>query len=644
MKCPILLLLAGLAAAQTPGPTAKPSSVNFTYQVNSPTFPAAAKVTASLPAAISSLPMNVTTTSTPPGWLTVTPDTGHSPLALTVTVNPTTLTPGSYPGTIRIDTVPASGNPVSVTVTLSISNPPSRLNVLPDPPTGASTRVITFTFTTGDAVPSPASAELDVASNGDIIPFNVTASGSTGTGKGGSVWLRVAGSGGQLPNLTTSGVALSGSSVPIYVTVDPAILDTLDPGSYAGQITIAASNPANGSVPVLVNLVVSAGAPTLDPTLPLFPPTIIAGPALDPVITIYGKNFFTTSVVTIQNGANPPITVPSVLLSHKAIQATIKAAYLAATAGPYPMAWTVAVTNPPPPRDPSQGPAFAMLWIMDPSQPAIMSVVNSASFLPAAVETGSAGADPVPLHMTAVAPREIISIFGQNLGPSTVTPTTPTGTPPQYPLNAGPIRVDFTWGSPATTVSAPLIVTSGNQINCVVPFELAAAIPLAAPNATVTVWNGASSTAAFPLVVIAEDPGVFTFGGLGQGQGAVLNFDSSTGSYVINAAKAAAPRGSAIAIYATGLGDFASPPVVGDGEVAITAVKVADYTPRVDIDGQPAVVTYAGMAPGAVVGLVQVNAIVPPTVRTGAAIPMTVSIGNATVSRRSQPGVTIAVK
>jgi uncharacterized protein (TIGR03437 family) len=113
---------------------------------------------------------------------------------------------------------------------------------------------------------------------------------------------------------------------------------------------------------------------------------------------------------------------------------------------------------------------------------------------------------------------------------------------------------------------------------------------------------------------------------------------------VINGAKAAAARGSTISIYVTGMGNLASPPVVANGEVASTAITLADATARVDIDGQPAVVSYAGTAPGAVAGLVQINAIIPPTVRTGAAIPMTVSIGSATASRRSQPAVTVAVK
>src|SRR5208283_4347342 len=84
------------------GPSATPSSLSFSYQVNSTTLPAAVKVTATLPASMSTLPLAVTYTSTPVGWLTVTPNTGYTPLALSVVVNPTGMTPGSYVGTITI--------------------------------------------------------------------------------------------------------------------------------------------------------------------------------------------------------------------------------------------------------------------------------------------------------------------------------------------------------------------------------------------------------------------------------------------------------------------------------------------------------------------------------------------------------------
>jgi hypothetical protein len=81
-----------------------------------------------------------------------------------------------------------------------------------------------------------------------------------------------------------------------------------------------------------------------------------------------------------------------------------------------------------------------------------------------------------------------------------------------------------------------------------------------------------------------------------------------------------------------------------DGGVSLGAVYRSDNTYRVDIDGQPAVTSYAGASQGSVAGLVQVNAIVPPTARTGAAISLTVSIGSAANARRSQLGVTLAVK
>lgn len=637
-------LLANSAAAQAP--TALPTSLTFSYQVGSTSYPAASKVTVSLPASASSTTtLTVTATSTPPGWLAVTPDSGHAPLALTVIANPTGLTPNSYPGTL---TISAGGtNFVTVAVTLQVSNPPSQLVVTPDPATtnfsaaasGSASPVLTFTYTTGDPAVSPLTAVMDVASSGNIIPFNVTAANTTGTGSGGSssksaVWLRVYQQG-QLPNLQTSGVALSGSDMPIYIGLDQATVATLNPGSYGGLVTFAATNAVNGTFTVLVNLVVSAGAPELNAALPVFPASVIAGPAVNPVVTIYGMNFFATSVVTLQQGTNPPITLPSTLLSAKVMQATINSAYLAT-----PGVWTLAVTNPAPPNNPGQLPATTTFTVLPANAPAVTFIVNAASYLASSAQTGTSP-DPVPSGMASVSPREIISIFGQNLGPATAITATPVGNPATYPMTLGGIQVSFRIGA-GSPVFAPIIMVSSNQINAVVPFEVAAALANANPSATATVINNGTPTLAYPLAVVAENPGMFAFGGLGQGQAAILNYDSNTAAYTINASKNAAPRGSTIVIYATGMGELAAP--VLDGTVATAAGLLADQTVRVDINGQPAVVSYAGAAPGAVAGLVQINAIVPPTVSTGAAIPITVSIGDAASSRRSQPGVTVAVK
>jgi uncharacterized protein (TIGR03437 family) len=631
-----LVLSAGWIYGQSTGPTATPGSLSFSYQINSSTYPAAAKVTVSLPASVASLPLTVTFNSTPQGWLTVTPGSGYAPLALSVVVNPTSMSPGSYVGIITVNTTPASSNPAVVSVNLLISNPPSTLLVTSSssnytpPASGTSSPTLTFTYTTGTAGAQPVSSELDVSSNGGIIPFNVTAANVSSKT---AVWLRVSTSN-QLPTLQTSGVALSGSYVPIVVTPDLATLQTLNPGSYGGSVTVAATNTANGSAVVLVNLVVSAGPPVLNS---IFPSSVIAAPVVNPIITVYGDNFFSTSVVTLQQGDNPPVTLPSTLLSRQVLQSTVNSGYLAS-----PGVWTLAVTNPAPPNNPSQAPVTTLFIVSDPSVPLITSVVNAASYLPTAIWTG-ANPNPVAIGTSTVSPREIISIFGQNLGPSSVVTANPAGSPQAFPNILNGIQVAFFIGN-NTLVYAPIIMVSNNQINAVVPVAVAAVINTTNPAVSVQVLNTnttpAAATQPFNVMVIQEDPGTFTFGGLGQGQAAVLDYDNTSQTYSINSAKNAAARGSTILIYATGMGDLAIP--VADGVVASAAAALADNTVRVDIAGQPAVVSYAGAAPGAVAGLVQINAIIPPTVSTGAAVSLTVSVGAATTSRRSQPSVTVS--
>ncbi len=120
----------------------------------------------------------------------------------------------------------------------------------------------------------------------------------------------------------------------------------------------------------------------------------------------------------------------------------------------------------------------------------------------------------------------------------------------------------------------------------------------------------------------------------------MLNQDFS-----INGSKNAAARGSTVQIFVTGMGELATVPLQPDGMVATsTPVLLADQTWRVDIGGQPAVVTYAGTSPGSIDGLVQINAIIPPTVSTGAAVSVAASIGPSDQSHRTQAGATIAVK
>lgn len=197
------------------------------------------------------------------------------------------------------------------------------------------------------------------------------------------------------------------------------------------------------------------------------------------------------------------------------------------------------------------------------------------------------------------------------------------------------------------SANAPILMVSSNQINAIVPKEVAAVIGTVSPTATVTVTNTGLMSPAYPVTVLDEDPGIFTFGGVGQGQGAIINYDANSAA-TINSGTNEEPVGNVIAIFATGLGELVGDASIANG--ALTSATAAgihlldEANVRVTIEGQPAVVLYAGTSPGAVAGLVQVNAIVPPTSTTSATAPLTLTIGGKTISRQAQTGVTLGVK
>lgn len=659
-------------AASSTGITVSPTSVSFSYQVGNATLPASSKVTVTLPTGTASSTVVLAQAASNPAWLVVTPASGYSPLALTVTANPTGLAPGSYPGSIAISTSPATMS-LTIPVTLMVSNPPSSL-VLSSPSanftpaTSSSNSTLTFAYTTGGAWPAfpatnPAtSSEIDVASNGGTIPFTVTAAGASGSGAANAqVWVRVGPLGSTPSGLTTSGVALSGSYVPVTVLLDQTTVQSLLPGSYGATITIAPTTSGSASFTVSVNLVVSAGPPSL---ISIYPAVIVQDPTVDPLITIAGQNFFATSVVTIEqqagggcalNGApvGTPTQLTATLLSQQVLEATIPHASALLQ---NPTTLCLFVTNPAPPNNPAQVPGGpATFTVLSSSAMAITALTNAASYLLRSTQVGT-NADPVAAGQTAASPGEIISIFGRNLGPITAytVPLTtvgnvqsfPTSVPdPANPLNSFQIAFTFwdvTLVPPANhTVYAPIIMISNNQINAVVPFELSTVVGTANSSVSVVVWDGVAFTNTYPVIMVAEDPGIFTLGGLGTGQGAILNYSAGSGSYTINSAKNAASRGSTIVIYVTGMGTLVSP--LADGVIASATDVVTDPV-QVTIGGQPAVVSYAGAAGGSVAGLIQINTIVPPTISTGAAVSLTVSGGTAATARRSQANVTVAVQ
>ncbi|HEV3332218.1 MAG TPA: hypothetical protein VG096_14615 [Bryobacteraceae bacterium] len=440
-----LLLIGGLPITALAGPTSKPATLSFTYQVNATTLPAAQSLVVTLPSTdpastiinASTCPQTAVTCAA--SWLSVTPASGYGPLTLSVQVNPTGMAPGALSGSIYIWT--STSENLTVPVTFSITNPPSSLVVSPGAgitnfvaANGTTPDTLSFTYTTGTLwstlASSSVSSELDVATNGTTIPFIVAV--TSGSGKGTSVWLRV-NQVGYPASLTTSGVANSGSAVPIIVSLDPTSVESLLPGSYVGTATFTPSGTANATPhAVSVSLVVSAGLPGITS---LFPTQVVQAPIVDPEITINGANFFTTSVVTmastssvggscVQTGTSLQLTAN--VVSQTMLQATVTGAKTQlASVGNY----CVCITNPPSGPGIASVPACAsapgyVFQVISSSQMSVTSVVNAASYASNAKQIG-ANADPVNPGQTSIAPGEIITVFGQNLGPSTALPAVP---------------------------------------------------------------------------------------------------------------------------------------------------------------------------------------------------------------------------
>jgi len=206
----------------------------------------------------------------------------------------------------------------------------------------------------------------------------------------------------------------------------------------------------------------------------------------------------------------------------------------------------------------------------------ISAVVNSASFVEG-----------------AVAPGELVTIFGANMGPAAET--------------GAELDVDGHISSIAQStsvlfdgVAAPLLYTSSSQINAVVPFGVAG------PTTKIQVMYQGNAVASITVPVQAASPAVFALDGSGGGPGAILNQDGS-----VNSGSNPAARGSVVVLYATGAG--ATTPASQDGFLTAQPYPAPNLPVSVTVENVPAEVRYAGAAPGLVAGVMQINIVVPET-------------------------------
>ena len=221
-----------------------------------------------------------------------------------------------------------------------------------------------------------------------------------------------------------------------------------------------------------------------------------------------------------------------------------------------------------------------------------------------------------------VAPGQIITIFSASVGPPTLI-MIEFDEQGKALTQLGLTRVLFD-GEPA-----PMVFTLRNQVSAIAPFSLEGK---ETTEVQVEFDGVASNRITVPVAPTA--PGIFSATLTGRGQGAILNQDSS-----VNRASNPEAPGRAIQIFLTGAGQTDSPGVDGERAPLTPPFPRIEARVSVTIDGLDARVLYAGAAPRLVHGVAQINALIPPDVAAGDAVPLEIMIGDAV----SQPGITVAV-
>jgi uncharacterized protein (TIGR03437 family) len=220
----------------------------------------------------------------------------------------------------------------------------------------------------------------------------------------------------------------------------------------------------------------------------------------------------------------------------------------------------------------------------------------------------------------AVAPGELVIIYGSGLGPSTLAGAQVDSSGHLTKSVAG-TQVLF------NGVAAPLIYTRADQVAAVVPIAVEGQ-----GNVQVQVKYNGQSTPTYSTTVVDTAPGVFTLDQSGQGQGAILNQDNS-----INNPANPALRGSIVVLWATGQGP--SDPDWAEDLLASDPLPQPKNKVNVNIGGHWGQILYAGAAPG-LAAVIQVNVRVPYGIQPGSKVPVLMRIGNT----MSQTGVTMAVQ
>ncbi len=542
------------------------------------------------------------TLSGTPGWLSVSPSSGSVAAGavstpVTVSVNPGTLAIGQYYGLVQVTAPNAGNSPQVISVLFNVVDP-SQGAVLVSP--------------LGELVGSVAGANL----TGVLTVYNLsnqalTYTSTVSTTDGGS-WLVVSPASGNVP---------ASGSVQVTVGTNASALPS---GTGQGVVRLGFSNGIVQSVGVSSLSVGSSSAPSNNG----IHPDAQGGcqlSSLVPTVSSLGPSF------TVTQSQPQNLSVSIVDNCHNAApQASVSVSFSNGDKLSPPLVnqgngiWTGTWT----PKTAGAQVTVSVLALEEQG----LTVTSGLLQLTGTVQSAASSDAPAPATAlnsasgaggVQISPGSWVTILGDRLanGVSSASGTFPPA------LVGTAVMIGST--------ALPLDYVGPTQVNALLPFSLM-------PNSTVSLAVQRAGTVSVPLNVTIADvgPAIFSTTGDGTGQGAVVIASSGVLAAPVGAFPGSQPvvRGDFLAIYCTGLGAVNNTPADGAPAPSSAPLATTLATPSVTIGGEPATVSYSGLAPG-LVGLYQVNVQVPASVPTGDAVNLAITVGSLTSNT-----VTVAVR
>jgi uncharacterized protein (TIGR03437 family) len=241
----------------------------------------------------------------------------------------------------------------------------------------------------------------------------------------------------------------------------------------------------------------------------------------------------------------------------------------------------------------------------------VLSANYAAATAPPAISSVQNAAD----GSTSVAPGGLISVYGAQLSATNIATS-------QIPLPTA-------LGESCLVVNGapiPLLFVSTGQVNAQLPLNMGG-------NVSMDIHTPAGVSNNFNFVVASSAPAVFLSGTAGPETGLATVFRAANGQ-IVTPTNPVRP-GDTLVIYLTGMGPT-SPEVQAGQQTPSTLLTSVTQAPALSLGSANLTIDYAGLVPGFISGLYQINATVPKGAAGGESVPLVItqSGGSTTLNVR----------